>query len=165
MCRWRGMGAALLSLILAGCTHVPTAEPDAVRDPKSVPGSSAPDKSAGEKKGEPSATSDLLVTRVWRVTEAPSQPAFGSVYIFLANGTLVETSCGEPYRIALWKRDPNDARVVQVTEDKQPAFVGTIRELSETTLRIDQKLTRLEDVRPLTFTAVKVEFVCPDLPK
>lgn len=161
--RW--IGILLLAVVLAGCTHVPTAGPDAMHDPKPASGSAAPEKSASENKAEQSAMNDLLVTRVWRVTEAPSPPAFGSVYIFLPNGTLVETSCGEPYRIALWKRDPKDGRVVQVTEDKQPAFVGTIRELSETTLQMDQKLTRSEEVRPLTLTAVKDEFVCPDLPK
>lgn len=160
----RGIGILLLSVVLGGCTHVPTAESDATHDPKPS-GSSAPEKFASENKGEPSAMSDLLVTRVWRVTEAPSQPVFGSVYIFLANGTLMETSCGEPYRIALWKRDSKDVRVVQVTEDKQPAFLGTIRELSESTLRMDQKLTRSDEVRALTLTAVKDEFVCPDLPK
>lgn len=166
----RSIGILLLGVVLAGCTHVPTVGPDAMHDPRpatggSVPGSTAPEKYSSENKAEQSATSDLLVTRVWRVTEAPSPPAFGSVYIFLANGTLVETSCGEPYRIALWKRDPNDAHVVRVTEDKQPAFVGTIRELSETTLRLDQKLTRSDEVRSLRLTAVDDEFVCPDLPK
>lgn len=166
--RW--IGILLLAVVLAGCTHVPTAGPDAMRDPKSatgnsVPGSIAPEKSASENKAEQSGKNDLLVTRVWRVTEAPSPPAFGSVYIFLTNGTLVEMSCGEPYRVALWKRDPKDVRVVQVTEDKRPAFVGTIRELSETTLRMDQKLTRSDEVRSLTLTAVDGEFVCPDLPK
>lgn len=165
----RLIGILLLAVVLAGCTHVPTAGPDAMHDPKpaagnSVPGTTAPEKYSSENKAEQSATGDLLVTRVWRVKEAPSPPAFGSVYIFLANGTLVETSCGEPYRIALWKRDPKDGHVV-VTEDKQPAFVGTIRELSETTLRMDQKLTRSDEVRSLTLTAVDDEFVCPDLPK
>jgi hypothetical protein len=166
--RW--IGISLLAVVLAGCTHVPTAGPDTMHAPKpasgsSAPGSTAPEKSASENKAEQSATSDPPVTRVWRVTEAPSPPAFGSAYISLANGTLVEMSCGEPYRIALWKRDPKDGRLVQVIEDKQPAFVGTIRDLLETTLRMDQKLTRSDEVRSLTLTAVDGEFVCPDLPK
>ena len=153
--RWSGLGVVLSAVILAGCSRMPTPGSDGTRDPTPLP----------ENKVEHSAASDLFVGRVWRVTEAPSQPAFGSAYIFLANGTLVEMSCGEPYRIALWTREPDNARVLHVTEDKQPAFVGTIRDLSETTLRMDQKLTRSADVRALTLTAVKDEFVCPDLGK
>jgi hypothetical protein len=94
--RWSGLGVVLSAVILAGCSRMPTTGSDGTRDPTPLP----------ENKVEHSAASDLFVGRVWRVTEAPSQPAFGSAYIFLANGTLVEMSCGEPYRIALWTREP-----------------------------------------------------------
>jgi hypothetical protein len=152
--RWRMMSVLLLAASFAGCaTHVPTAGSDTAR-------SSQKTESSGKAAGD-----DLLFQRAWRVTSAPSQAAFGSMYIFLANGTLVETSCGEPYRIATWTRDPKDAYVLHVVEDKQPAFTGTIRELSATTLQLEQKLTRGKDVRALTLTGVDGEFVCPDLPK
>ncbi|HEY9641528.1 MAG TPA: hypothetical protein V6C57_13655 [Coleofasciculaceae cyanobacterium] len=106
-----------------------------------------------------------LFSRIWRVTTAPSQPVSGSIYIFLPNGTLLETSCAEPYRIATWTIDKNAPRVLQVVEDGQPAFAATIAELSATTLKLQQTLVRSNEKRDLTLTAVEQEFVCPDLPK
>jgi len=50
-----------------------------------------------------------LFSRIWQVTNAPSKPASGSIYIFLANGTLLETSCVETYRIATWTIDKTGA--------------------------------------------------------
>jgi len=106
-----------------------------------------------------------LFSRIWRVTNAHSHSALGSVYIFLPNGTLLETSCVETYRIATWTIDKKAPRVLRVVEDKQLAFTATIAKLTDTTLKLQQNLVRSNEKRDITLMAVEQEFVCPDLPK
>jgi len=103
-----------------------------------------------------------LFSRVWRVTKAPSQPPSGSIYIFLPNGTLLQTSCGEPYRIATWTVDKSAPRVLRVVEDKQLAYTATIAQLTDTTLQLQKNLVRSNEKQAVTLTAVQQEFVCPD---
>jgi hypothetical protein len=70
-----------------------------------TPGSADSQKPAAAKSGEKSTTDaglNALFNRIWRISDAPFGPASGSIYIFLANGTLLETSCVETYRIATW---------------------------------------------------------------
>jgi hypothetical protein len=107
----------------------------------------------------------LLFKNIWRITKAERQPFQGSIYIFLSNGTLLETSCGEPYRIALWSRDKQDPSTLRITEDQRVVATWKITELTRATLRLEKKLTRSEDKQEETLTPVKQEFVCPDLPK
>ena len=99
------------------------------------------------------------------MTETAPQPASGSIYVFLQNGTLLETSCGETYRVALWTIDKSAPRVLRVAEDGQLAFTATIADLSDKKLRLQQELVRSKEKREITFAAVEGEFVCPDLPK
>jgi|GEM_PF-773482 hypothetical protein len=106
-----------------------------------------------------------LFSRVWRVTKAPSQPASGSIYAFLPNGTLIQTSCTEPYRIASWTIDKAAPRTLRVVEDRQLAYTATIAQLTDTTLQLQQTLVRSNEKRAITLTAVQQEFVCPDLPR
>jgi hypothetical protein len=61
-----------------------------------------PPKDSAAATPTPTATSnngDLtqLFSHIWRITNAPSQSPSGSIYIFLPNGTLLETSCVETY--------------------------------------------------------------------
>lgn len=107
----------------------------------------------------------VLFTHIWQLSNAPSPAPPGSIYIFLANGTLLETSCVEPYRIAGWNVDNGAPSELRVTEDHQLAFTANIAELNNRTLRLHQKLIRSKETRDLTFDAVESEFVCPDLPK
>ena len=107
----------------------------------------------------------LLFKNIWRITKADRQPFQGSIYIFLANGTLLETSCGEPYRIALWSRDSQDPSTLRITEDQRIVATWKITELTPGSLRLEKKLTRSEEKQEETLTPVKQEFVCPDLPK
>jgi hypothetical protein len=109
--------------------------------------------------------STLLISRIWQVTSAPSKPASGSIYVFLANGTLLETSCGEPYRIAAWTKDEKSPSILRVVENGQLAFTAAITELTNDTLRFRQTLTRSNETRDLVLKAVATEFVCPDLPR
>lgn len=97
--------------------------------------------------------------------EAPSQPASGSIYIFLPNGTLLETSCAETYRIAKWSANPKDPKALTVVEDGQSAFTAKIVELTRTTLWLQKKFVRSSEQQDVRFTAIEKEFVCPDLPK
>jgi hypothetical protein len=106
-----------------------------------------------------------LFSRIWRVTKFPSPPAPGSIYIFLSNGTLLETSCVETYRIATWTIDKKAPRILRIAEDGQLAFTATIAELTDTTLRLQQELVRSREKKDLTLTAVDQESACPDLPK
>lgn len=106
-----------------------------------------------------------LFSRVWRVTKAPSTPAPGSIYVFLPNGTLLQTSCGEPYRIAGWTIDKAAPRVLRVNEDGQLAYTATIASLSDTTLQLQKTLVRSKENQAVTLTAVQQEYVCPDTRK
>jgi len=89
----------------------------------------------------------LLFKNVWRITKADRQPFQGSIYIFLPNGTLLETSCGEPYRIALWSRDSQDPFTLRITEDQRVVATWKITELTSATLRLEKKLPRSEESR------------------
>ena len=106
-----------------------------------------------------------LLSRIWRVSSAPYGPASGSIYIFMPNGTLLETSCVETYRIATWSADPAEPGSLRVIEDQRPAFSATLGEASGNTLHLRQKLLHSLETRDLTLTAVEGEFVCRDLPK
>jgi hypothetical protein len=108
-----------------------------------------------------------LFSRIWRFTDsnAPSKPPLSSIYIFLPNGTLLETSCTETYRIATWTIDKQAPRVLRIVEDGRLAFTATIAELTDTTLRLQQILVRSSEKRELTLMAVEKEFVCPDFRK
>ena len=103
-----------------------------------------------------------LFSRVWRVTKAPSQPPSGSIYIFLPNGTLLQTSCVETYRIATWTVDKSAPSVLRVVEDGQLAYTATIAQLTDTTLQLQKNLVRSNEKQAVTLTAVQKEFVCPD---
>src|SRR5271156_4551016 len=130
--------------------------------------------SAGVAAGQtqsPTATtpkSDLapLFANIWRITSATPYPASGSIYIFLRNGTLLETSCVETYRIATWKADPKKPGTIEVTEDSRVVFAATISAATSHTLSLRQTMmVGNHEVREVTLTAIDKEFVCPDMPK
>ncbi len=106
-----------------------------------------------------------LFGKVWQVTNAPSKPALGSIFIFLANGTVLETACTETYRVATWTIDKNEPSVLRVVEDRQLAFTAEIVELSDGTLQLRQNLVRSNEKRDIMLKALEQEFVCPDLRK
>ncbi len=106
-----------------------------------------------------------LFSRAWQVTSAPGTAAQGSIYVFLANGTVLETSCVETYRIATWTSDKSEPGELRVVEDQQPAYTAVITELNNETLRLRKTLERGKETSDVTLKAVQREFVCPDLPK
>jgi hypothetical protein len=106
-----------------------------------------------------------LFSHIWRIPDEPSQPQSGSIYIFLPNGTLIEASCVTTYRIGTWTIDKETPNVLQVVEDGELAYTATIVELTNTTLRLQQNVVRINEIKDITLTAIEEEFVCPDLPK
>ncbi len=116
----------------------------------------------------PSAASDLtpLFANIWRITSATPYPNSGSIYIFLRNGTLLETSCVETYRIATWKTDSKNPGTIEVSEDGRLAFTASVLSINSHDLRLRQTLAfGSHEVREVTLTAIDKEFVCPDMPK
>lgn len=91
MARWRGgwIAAGLLAG-LAGCGRLGV--PAVGFSPGPLPG---------------------LEDRVWLDTGADAAP--GTIRVFLSDGTLVTTSCGETYRLSPWRRV--DDTVVAWEED------------------------------------------------
>jgi hypothetical protein len=132
----------------------------------SLAGCSQPDTAGLKSRSADTAPGlDLtpLFSRVWQLTEAPTKPAPGSIYVFLPNGTLLETSCVETYRIAAWTIEKEAPSVLRVVEDQQLAFTAEIIELTDYSLRLRQHLVRSDENRILMLKGVEREFVCPDL--
>ena len=164
------LSLSVLSLLVIGLTACSQASDAGNPQPSSIVAVSpaqvkSPQPSAPVAVSPPRPTGislSQLFSRVWRVTKAPSQPPSGSIYIFLPNGTLLQTSCGEPYRIATWTVDKSAPRVLRVVEDKQLAYTATIAQLTDTTLQLQKNLVRSNEKQAVTLTAVQQEFVCPD---
>ena len=101
-----------------------------------------------------------------RVSPSAYGEASGSIYVFLPNGTLLETSCVETYRIATWKSDPvNDGKLV-IQEDNRPAFAAAFSVADDNTMHMTQALMLGQrEVKDITLTGIEKEFVCPDMKK
>ena len=145
------------SVLMGGCSKSP--------QPSAAPPSEKPAPVVQQADPAPDASLQSLFSHIWRVTKAPSPPASGSIYIFLPNGPLLETSCVETYRVATWTVDKAAPRVLRVVEDRQLAFTANIAELSDSTLRLQKQLVRSKEMQDVTYSAVEGEFVCPDMPK
>jgi hypothetical protein len=147
----------VLAVGLAACSKTGTTG----RIPTIADSGAAGQNAAGDSK----ASFAPLRNRIWRVSNSPYGPASGAIYIFLSNGTLLETSCVETYRIAVWSVDKALPDTLRVDEDQQQVFTATIGEASGAALHLHQKMIRSAETRDITLTAVDGEFVCPDLPK
>jgi hypothetical protein len=135
---------AALSLLLCGCSR--------------------PVSNSEKESPKPTVTASPateLSKHIWRV-EQPASGFVGTIYIFVPDGTLLETSCKETYRIAKWWADPNSSGAIQVVEDGQPAFTGAILDAGPAGLRLQRRL-RHGETDELKLSAVTGEFVCPDL--
>ena len=135
---------AALSLLLGGCSR---------------PVSNSEKESPRQTVAASAATE--LSKHIWRV-EQPASGFVGTIYIFVPDGTLLESSCKETYRIAKWSSDPNSPGVIQVVEDGQPAFTATIQDAGPASMRLQRRLRRGE-TDELRLSPVAGEFVCPDL--
>lgn len=108
----------------------------------------------------PSTTESRLTGKVWLVT-AQAGRAPGSLYIFLADGTLMMTSCVEAYRLAAWQLQ-GDERLL-VTEDPTTSYIVRVVDLGERDLRLRLELVG-ENV-DLELRVADAPIVCPDLPR
>lgn len=124
----------------------------------------ASDTPFGSTQAIPDASISKLLGRIWQVKEASSRPAPGSIYIFLANGTLLETSCVESYRIATWKLDKRAPPVLRVVEDQRLAFTAAITDLTDSAVTL-LTWSRANEKRNITLQALEREYVCPDIRK
>lgn len=106
-----------------------------------------------------------LFSHIWRVSDDSSQPQSSSIYIFLPNGTVLETSCTETYRIATWTVDKAAPNVLKVEENGELAFTATIAELTNATLQLQENLAKSNETKDVRLSAVEQAFVCPDLPR
>jgi len=68
----------------------------------------------------------------------------------LPNGTLLETSCVETYRVATWTVDKAVPHELRVVEDRQLAFTANIAELNDSTLRLQKQLVRSKETKDVT---------------
>jgi len=108
---------------------------------------------------DPAAPSRLM-NRVWRV-DRPAGRAPGSFYVFLADGTLLMSSCVETYRLATW-RVAGDDRLV-VTEDPAVSYGVRVLAVGEREARLRLELVR--ETVDLELRAATAPFVCPGLPR
>lgn len=149
------------SLLLAGCCACPLLSH--ADDPQAAASEGKP--VPPEATTTPEVNMAQLVGRAWKITAAPSHPPAGSIYVFLQNGTLIETSCVETYRIATWTIDEKAPHVLHIVEDHRLAFTANVLQLSPSTMRLQQRFARTHERREITLTAVTDEYVCPDLPR
>lgn len=157
---WVGVCGALL---LAGCEQRPASNVTGNEVQGSGEnGTQVPRVASPKPKPENAGDLDKLFARMWLVTKAPEKPARGAMWVFLKNGTLLETSCVETYRVATWSVDARDPRVLKVVEDRAPAFTAEIEELTDQTLKVRQTLTRVVETREIILTGIDGEVVCPD---
>ncbi len=106
-----------------------------------------------------------LFDKAWRVTTAPTPPAKGSIYVFLSNGILLETSCVETYRLATWTMAKTAPKILRVVEDGRLVYTAKIVKLTDTNLQLDRTLVPTKKIESIVMTAIHQEFTCPDLPK
>ena len=112
-----GAAAILFMVVVKGCVMVGGCS----KAPSAAPPSEKPAPVVQPADPAPDTGLQSLFSHVWRVTKAPSTPPPGSIYIFLPNGTLLETSCVETYRIATWTVEKAAPRVLRVVEDRPDA--------------------------------------------
>ncbi|MBD1911007.1 MULTISPECIES: hypothetical protein [unclassified Leptolyngbya] len=154
---------------LTACSPAQAPEQQATTPSTTSASTTAPSTSSGADPAIASATPagdlTILFSKIWRVSSAPSDPAPGSINVFLPNGTLLQTSCVETYAISGWTADREVPNRLQVTEGGQPVYNAEILELSNTTLRLRLNLIPSNETQEITYTAVEDEFTCPDLPR
>lgn len=128
-----------LALLLAGCGRVGL--PDVA-----IPGTGSKDMR------------QLVEDRVWVSNDADAAP--GTLRIFMSDGTMLMTSCGEPYRLSPW-RWVEDARLVW--EEDGVVLRGEVvaAERREMALSVEAG----GETRTYDFRAAIPPEVCPDLPR
>ncbi|MPZ18729.1 MAG: hypothetical protein GEV06_12555 [Luteitalea sp.] len=99
-----------------------------------------------------------FVGKVWMSTDAAAAP--GALRIFLPNGTLLMDSCWETYRLAEWRSV--DERRIEWQEDTA-AIQAEVAEITDK--RLVLRLQLVGETKEETYSAARVPFVCPDMPR
>jgi hypothetical protein len=99
-----------------------------------------------------------LTNRIWLKTSP--DPPLGSMLIFLADGTLVQDSCWETYRLSRWRADGVD--MLYWREDTAE-IAATIVKLTEVNLTL--QLDGPGGPATSTYAGATVPYVCPDMPR
>jgi uncharacterized lipoprotein YbaY len=110
---------------------------------------------AAEAASQSSNRQPSFVGKGWVSTDSSAAP--GTLRIFLADGSLVMTSCGETYRIARW-RSINDRRI-EWDEDGSRIEAEIVRAAAD---RLQLRLRLRSGVKEETYRPARVPFVCPD---
>jgi hypothetical protein len=122
----------------------------------SVIGCSASQDSESAAARDPSPT-QTFVNKAWRVAQ-PADAPLGSLYVFFSNGTLMQTSCVEVYRLSTWR--PTGERSLTITEDT--ARIDAEVEPGERRMRLRLKLGG--EWQPWkSLELLDKPFLCPDL--
>jgi hypothetical protein len=88
----------------------------------------------------------------------PADAPLGSLYVFFSNGTLMQTSCVEVYRLSTWR--PTGERSLTITEDT--ARIDAEVEPGERRMRLRLKLGG--EWQPWkSLELLDTPFLCPDL--
>lgn len=112
--------------------------------------------SGGQQAPAGAPTADPLIGRAWTATHAGAAP--GTVRVFLADGTLVMTSCVESYRLSRWSRvSPTRIAWEEDTVRIDADVVGPTADV------LELRLLLKGDTRSETYTSAAVPFTCPSL--
>jgi len=103
------------------------------------------------------APADPVLGQVWLRVDPGAAP--GDLLAFLSGGSLLMTSCGEPYRLARWQREGDGLRW---EEDGEPIRVRVLT-VDADSLRLEFQLRGGPEIR--SYQARREARVCPDLPR
>lgn len=99
------------------------------------------------------------MNRIWN--RADGSAPLGSFVLFLADGTLVQDSCWETYRLSRWTLEA-DGESLRWNEDG--ADIGaTIVDVGERSLVL--RLHLVAETEERRYFAAEAPYVCPDLPR
>lgn len=118
----------------------------------------AADTDSDDAASEPAKRS--FTNRVW-VKEDASSELPGVMRVFLSDGTLVEDSCWETYRLSAWRMTSDTS--VSWNEDGMD-IAADIVSVSASDLVLNVKLVGGESVEE-RYKAADVPYVCADMPK
>jgi hypothetical protein len=158
------IAGALTALALAACSQeAPRVSQDPTGAPKDGPSTSlraqpprdveATDVDAGDAEENP------LLNRIWvRVTGAGDPP--GAMLVFLDDGTLIQDSCWETYRLSEWRKAGDGT--VGWSEDGMEITADVVAVDDEA---LALRLNLVGGAEEQRFKAAETPFVCPDMPR
>ena len=129
--------------------------------PPSPAGTAAPQSGTAPQPRPAGSGGASLLNKVWKQT-APTDVPLGSMYIFLPDGTLLQTSCTEVYRLSTWRLEHD--RTLTITEEVSARYPAEFDLDGDRALRLRFRLGG--EWQPWkTLQVAATPFVCPDLPR